>query len=74
MKANIYTYKGETKTLPEFSKQYGIKYTALKERIRKGWDMDRAMNEPVKPRHRREKKQVVCPPTCEECPYPDCIR
>ena len=71
--AKLYTYNGETKTLPEFAKQYGMNYSTLKDRMRLGWDLDRALHEPVHPKESRARGRVECPyPNCDDCPYPDC--
>lgn len=50
------TYKGETKTLKQWSEKTGINYTTLKERLNNGWSIEKAMCTPVrKRRHERLK-------------------
>ena len=41
-------YKGEEKTIPEWSEIVGIKAKTLEERIRAGWTAERALTVPVK--------------------------
>ena len=73
MRAKRYTYNGETKTLKEWGKQYSIAAHVLNERIRRGYSMERALNEKVKRHEKRTQGNVVCPyPNCDDCPYPDC--
>jgi len=43
----LITYNGETKTIAEWSRETGIKYNKLYERINKcGWDIERALTTP----------------------------
>lgn len=42
-----FNYNGIIKTLPEFAKQYNIALPTLKDRIRRGWNIERALNEKV---------------------------
>ena len=37
------TYRGETKTLAEWAEQYGIDQVALRKRLIRGWDIERAL-------------------------------
>jgi len=41
------TYKGETKTIAEWSEEFGIKYDTLHGRIEKGWSVKDALEIPV---------------------------
>jgi hypothetical protein len=41
-------YKGETKCLVEFADDYNIKRTTLIGRIKKGWDIEKALTGPVR--------------------------
>ena len=41
------TYQGETLTMTEWAERSGIKYKALKQRIRNGWPVERALTERV---------------------------
>ena len=54
------TYKGETKLLVDWSKEYGISIKLLSRRLRDGWDIERALNEPPyvgKNQHYKENKE-----------------
>lgn len=47
--ANRYiSYNGETKTLSEWARHYGIKWCTLKYRLDQGWGMDKAVNTPIR--------------------------
>lgn len=51
------TYKGETKTLAQWCKQYGFKWEQVRDRIDKlGWDFERAITTPINTKFRRRKK------------------
>lgn len=39
-------YKGETKTIHEFSREYNIDYSCLRWRIENGWDVEKALTTP----------------------------
>lgn len=41
------TYKGETKTMMEWSKELNINYSTLRGRINAGWDAEKAFNRPL---------------------------
>lgn len=41
------TYKGETRTLAEWAEKSGINYGAFKERIYRGWSVEKAINTPL---------------------------
>lgn len=43
----LITYKGQTKTLAEWSDLTGINYKTLSERIDNGWTISKAMTEPI---------------------------
>ena len=44
----MYTYHGETKSLPEWAEQYGLKYSTLRARIEvHHWDIETALLTPV---------------------------
>lgn len=49
------TYKGQTKTLSGWAKHFGIGREVLANRLRRGWNWERAINRPVKKRHRKKK-------------------
>lgn len=42
------TYKGETKTMKQWSDVLGIGYYVLRSRFNKGWDVERAFHQPVR--------------------------
>ena len=48
MKPRLITYKGVTKTSPEWAREYGIDPEILNNRIRHGWNMDMALHTPVR--------------------------
>lgn len=41
------TYNGMTKNVSEFAKEYGMTYHQLKKRLMRGWDIERALNQPL---------------------------
>jgi hypothetical protein len=41
------TYQGQTKSATEWSREKGIKLQTLIQRIGNGWDVERALNDPV---------------------------
>lgn len=41
------TVGGETKTMKQWAEQYGIGYTTLKQRIYNGWEVEKAIKQPV---------------------------
>lgn len=44
---HLLTYKGETKTMMEWSRSLGINYTTLRRRIRAGWSVENAIEIPI---------------------------
>lgn len=46
------TYKGETHTAMEWSRRTNISYTALIQRVHRGWDVERILTTPWKQRRR----------------------
>lgn len=49
-KLKKYKYNGEYLTLAQISRLHGIKYRTLLGRINKGWDIEKALNTPIKKR------------------------
>lgn len=47
------THKGETRTMSQWAAESGMCYSTLRGRIRRGWDMDRALTEPVGKQNKR---------------------
>lgn len=47
------THNGETKTISEWAEQYGLKSSTLSQRIRNGWDMERALSQSPLAYHNR---------------------
>lgn len=41
------TYNGETKTMKEWSDTVGISYYALRQRLNRGWDIEKALFTPI---------------------------
>lgn len=41
------TYNNKTQTIAQWSKELGMKYNALNERLRKGWSVERALSTPI---------------------------
>ncbi len=39
------TYLGQTKTKAQWAKEYGVKYNNFLHRLRRGWSIERALNE-----------------------------
>lgn len=46
---------GQTKTLTEWAKHTGLKFATIKGRLDAGWSNERALSEPVRSMHRRDK-------------------
>lgn len=50
--SKLYTYKGKTMTLPEWSEYYGINIRTLNNRINKyGMSIEEALTKPIKKKH-----------------------
>ena len=47
-------YRGVTKTIAEWADTIGMNYTTLKERLRSGWSVEKAIETPVRPRAKME--------------------
>ena len=41
----LITYNNETKTIKEWAEKYNIEYDTLRTRIRRGWNIKRALKE-----------------------------
>ena len=52
--AKLLTYKGESLRMCDFARKYGISSSLLKGRIRSGWDISRAIEQPIQEKNRRE--------------------
>ena len=48
-------YNGVSKTMSEWAELLGMNYTTLKERIRSGWSVEKALETPVRPRTAKMK-------------------
>ena len=46
-------YKGKTKSIVEWAKEYNLSYDALNVRIKRGWDIAKALTEPPRVYRRR---------------------
>ena len=44
------TYNGETHTMSEWAREFGITYGAMNHRIQRGWSMERIQNTPLRTR------------------------
>lgn len=51
------TFQGVTKTITEWAEQFGIEKSTLSQRIRNGWDMERALNQSPLQYHNRSVTQ-----------------
>lgn len=49
------TYRGESKTLPEWAEELGMPYNALSIRIHTGWTVERAFTQPVRYAPKRKR-------------------
>ena len=56
-KSRIFEYKGERKTLAEWSEITGIHQGTLRNRIEKNWPIGKIFKEPAPPHNRREKRR-----------------
>ncbi len=48
---HLVTFQGQTLCVSELAEKTGIRYHTLRSRIRLGWTVERAISEPVHPRH-----------------------
>lgn len=46
-KTTFITYKGETKPMADWCRQYGLRVNTAHKRIKMGWDLDKVFNEPI---------------------------
>ena len=49
-RSRFVTYAGERMTVKQLSEKYGIEYAPFLGRIKRGWDIKRALSEPIKKR------------------------
>lgn len=56
-KTTFITYKGQTKPMSEWCKEYGIKINTAHKRIKMGWDLDKVFNEPINQKYIRNGKR-----------------
>lgn len=47
---HLITYMGQTKTLAEWSEDFGMESSTLRQRFNHGWNLERAMTEPINDR------------------------
>ena len=52
------TYRGETRTIAEWSEQLGLPYAVIRERYCHGWDIEDIFTMPVNKNLRRDKSKV----------------
>lgn len=52
-KCRAITFQGTTKTITEWAEQYGLQKSTLSQRIRNGWDMERALTQSPLAYHNR---------------------
>lgn len=48
------TYNGETRTFAEWAKIKGLSAHALKERLKRGWSVEKALNTPLKEQRKND--------------------
>jgi hypothetical protein len=46
--SHMLTYKGKTQCIAAWAEEYNLPYDTLRTRIRRGWNIDRALNEPIR--------------------------
>ena len=46
-KTTFITYKGETKPMADWCRQYGLRVNTAHKRIKMGWNLDKVFNEPI---------------------------
>jgi hypothetical protein len=51
---NKIMYNGEEKDIAELAKQHGLKYEQVKGRLKKGWDIEKALNTPIRKWRKRD--------------------
>ena len=52
---HLLTYNGETKTMTQWADEYRMNFHTLKERIKRGWTVEKALTTPVK-KHKHKQK------------------
>lgn len=49
------TYDGRTQSVRDWAKELGMKQTVLSGRMTRGWDVERAFHQPVRPTYRKRR-------------------
>ncbi len=57
-------YKGEIKTVTQWAEIFGFHKSTIRERLNKGWDVDKVLNEPIDIKH--AKRKIKCITTNQE--------
>ena len=60
-RAKLWTYNGISKTLDEWADDIGMTASALRHRLKLGWDFGKAVTTP----HRSYKKKSIQPKKCD---------
>lgn len=60
-RAKLWTYNGVSKTLDEWADDLGMETSAIRQRIRLGWDFEKVVTTP----HRSHKKKSIQPRKCD---------
>ncbi len=50
----VLTFRGESKTLAQWAREFNMKWDTLRCRLREGWSMERAVTEPLKVQKKRK--------------------
>jgi len=55
----IFTINNESKSLIEWCEIYNINYRTVQNRLARGWDINRALTEPVQSKFKNKENKVV---------------
>lgn len=55
----VFEYKGESRTIAEWAKQYGIQESVVRGRLSRGWAMKKALETPLGTRGRKHRVDII---------------
>lgn len=57
---NLIKYKGAVKTIAQWCNDLHLKYDTVKQRLNHGWEVARALEEPINAKYRNKKSHDIC--------------